>query len=133
MKRLAMIAGVVLLIAGVAGYVPQLCPDGKLFGLFAVDPMHNIVHIVTGLMGVGMSLASEAAGRNFFRILGVLYALVAALGFIVGRDGQVLGMAMNMADHFLHAGIAIVGLWLGFAYHAALPPSRGHGPDLRGA
>ena len=132
MKRLALIAGVLLLIAGAAGFVPALCPDGKLFGIFAVDTMHNIVHIATGILALALGAAGEVPARTFFRILGIVYAAVTVMGFVASRDGQVMGMAVNMADNFLHLAIAAVGLYLGFFWHRELPPSN-RGPDLRGA
>ena len=131
MKRFAQIFGIAFLLAGIAGFIPGLCPDGKLFGLFAVDAIHNIVHIATGVLALVFAAVSEAATRNFMRIFGIVYGLVAVLGLFSG-DGPVLGlMANNMADvvlHFLAAGAA---LYCGFARGSALPPARG--PDLRGA
>lgn len=132
MKRLAIIAGVIFLIVGIAGFIPALCPNGMLFGIFAVDTMHNIVHLATGAVAIALGLASESAARNFFRVFGIVYALVTVMGFVAGRDGQVMGMAMNMADHFLHLAIAAVSLYLGF-FWGTTPTGRGHGPDLRGA
>ena len=128
MKRLAMIFGVLYLIAGIAGFVPALCPDGKLFGLFAVDAMHNVVHIASGVAAIAMASAGELWARNFFRIFGVVYGLVTLMGFFASRDGMVLGMAMNMADNFLHLAISAVSLYLGFFWHRE-PLHR----DLRGA
>ena len=132
MKRWATIFGIVFLAMGIAGFIPALCPNGLLFGIFAVDAMHNIVHIASGLLALGMAAAGEGAARNYVRIVGVVYGLVTVMGFIAGRDGMVMGMAMNMADHFLHLGLTAVLLWLGFFWHRDLP-ARGAGPDLRGA
>ena len=128
MKRFAMIAGILFLVAGIAGFIPALAPNGMLFGIFAVDAMHNIVHIASGLLAIGMAMAGEGAARNYLRIFGVVYALVALLGFIQ-RDGQVMGLTTNMADHFLHVGIAAAFIWAGFFWHR----ERLGGPGLSGA
>lgn len=133
MKRFAIIFGALMLAAGIAGFVPALSPNGLLFGIFAVDALHNVVHIATGLAAIGCAMASDIAARNFFRIFGVVYGLIAVLGLIAGGDGKVMGMAMNMADHLLHVAVAAVSLWAGFAWHPALPPSRGPDAGLRGA
>ncbi len=130
MKRFAIIFGVVLLATGIAGFIPALNPNGMLFGIFAVDAMHNVVHIVTGLAALGMAMAGEAQARLFFQIFGIAYAVIAVLGFVAGRDGQVMGMAMNMADHVLHVAIAALSLWLGFATRLG---TTGRGPGLSGA
>jgi hypothetical protein len=132
MKTFAWIFGAGFLIAGIAGFIPALCPDGKLFGLFAVDTVHNIVHIATGVVALALSMVSEAALRIFFRIFGIVYGLVAVLGLFSG-DQPVLGiMANNMPDVILHFAASAFALYCGFARGPGMaPPSRG--PDLREA
>jgi len=130
MKGLALLFGLGFLVAGIAGFVPALCPDGKLFGLFAVDTMHNIVHIATGVLTFAFLAIGEGALRNFFRVFGLVYVGVAILG-LIGGDKPVLGlMANNMGDVILHFVAGGAALLCGFASRGALPPPRG--PDLRG-
>lgn len=133
MKGFAIFFGILLLAAGAAGFVPALTPDGQLLGIFTVDTMHNVVHIATGILAIALGVAGVAQARMFFRVVGVVYAVIAVMGFVAGKDGHVMGMAMNMADHVLHTAIAVLGLALGFAYELrATPPDRRRGPDLRG-
>ena len=127
MKKWATIFGIVFLALGVAGFVPALCPDGKLFGLFAVDTMHNIVHLGSGVAALAVAAMGEHASRNYFRIFGAVYALMMVMGFFASRDGMVMGMAMNMADNFLHLALAAVMLGLGFLWHRDVPTTRGPG------
>jgi len=62
---------------------------------------------VCGLAGTGPS-------RTFFRIFGIVYALVAVLGFYSG-DQPILGIiANNMANVWLHVVLAVAMLFLGF-------------------
>jgi hypothetical protein len=57
----------------------------------------------------------SALQKTFFKIFGVVYGLVAVLGFVVG-DGMLLGLiSNNTADTWLHVGIAVVSLIIGFA------------------
>ncbi|MEJ0097400.1 MAG: DUF4383 domain-containing protein [Bauldia sp.] len=54
-------------------------------------------HIVTGLVllaGAYSSLGSSLA----LKIIGVVYAILAIIGFFMVMDGMMLGMAMNDAD-----------------------------------
>jgi hypothetical protein len=114
LKKIGLAFGVVLLLAGLAGYVPALTPDGKLLGVFAVNGAHNIVHILTGVIALAIALASPANMSTFFKVFGVVYALVAVLGFFSG-DQPLLGIiAHNAADMWLHVAIAVVTLWIGF-------------------
>jgi hypothetical protein len=119
LKRIAIAWGVVFLLIGVLGFVPALAPTGpsghpELFRLFAVDAPHNVVHLLTGLIALGVGFTSESASQMYFRIFGIVYAIVAVIGFFVGR-GELLGlMANNMGDAFLHVAIAVISLYLGF-------------------
>jgi hypothetical protein len=59
-------------------------------------------------------MASAGASRSFFKIFGLVYAIVAVLGFMNG-DKPLFGMmANNMPDVWLHVGLAVVMLLLGF-------------------
>ena len=114
LKNIGLAFGVVLILAGIAGYVPALTPDGKLLGIFAVNGPHNLVHITSGAIALAIALASPGHMGTFFKVFGVVYALVAVLGFFAG-DQPLLGIiAHNMADMWLHIAIAAVSLWLGF-------------------
>ena|SRR5581483_11401753 len=113
-RNAAFVLGVILLIVGVLGYIPN--PIVSPNGIFVVNVMHNVVHIVSGiflLLGVYSSLGPSLA----LKILGIVYAIVAVLGFVLmkGGDGLMFGMiAMNMMDHWLHVVLAIVILAAGF-------------------
>ena len=104
---------IVLLAVGILGFVPGITMDGHLLGIFAVDTMHNIVHLVTGLAALAAAMTSAANARLFFKVFGVIYAIVAILGFVQG-DTVLNLMVVNMADHVLHLVIAVVALYLGF-------------------
>ena len=111
-QKLAWVFGIVFLAVGVLGYVPAATPGGLLLGLFMVDPLHNVIHIASGLLVLGAVLMGNYA-RLYFQVFGVVYAVVAVVGFIQGDT--VLGLIMtNMADHVLHLVIAAVALWAGF-------------------
>ena len=130
MKTIAMIFGAAMLIAGIAGFVPALCPDGKLLGLFAVNGVHNIVHIATGAIAIFCAMSSALAARRFFQIFGVVYGLVAALGFFT-PEGALLGViAHNRADMWLHVAVAAFSLFMGFGYRDT--PMARSGPGLSG-
>jgi hypothetical protein len=52
MKALALVIGIVLLAIGISGFIPQLNPDGMLFGVMPMDQLRSILFIVTGAIGV---------------------------------------------------------------------------------
>lgn len=118
-KKAALIFGIVYLVIGIAGFLPFLMSDDKIFGVFAVDLIHNIIHLLSGVLAIYASMQGAKASRMFFQIFGVVYGLVAILGFFAVSDGKLLGLfANNMADTWLHVVLALLSLYLGFGMKA---------------
>jgi hypothetical protein len=120
LKTAAIIFGVFFLVAGIGGFVPGLAPamgDGRmLFGVFMVGPVHNIIHLASGAAALLCGFAGAGASRKYFQIFGVVYLLVALIGFVYGNS-PLLGMVEhNKADIGLHILIAAVALYFGFAH-----------------
>lgn len=124
LKRAALVWGIIFVLLGVAGFIPGITTTDTmgmklLFGLFMVNGVHNIVHLLTGLASLASS-TSEKIARWYFQAFGVIYALVTIIGFIIGSGHYVLGfIPVNTADNFLHLVIALVALYLGFLYRSA--------------
>lgn len=119
LKTVAVVFGVIFVAVGALGWVPDVNLGGKLLGLFEVKLAHNVVHLATGVIAIIAGLTSHRASRTFFQAFGVIYALVAALGFFFG-DEPLLGLlANNGADSALHVVIAVVALYLGFGTQPA--------------
>ena len=119
LKQIAIILGVVFVVVGVLGWVPAVNPGGKLLGLFDVNAAHSCVHLATGIVAIIAGAAGEKASRIFFQVFGVIYGLVAVLGFYSG-DQPLLGIVSNnAADSVLHVVFAIVFLYLGFGMKPA--------------
>lgn len=117
LKSITIIFGVIFILAGLLGFVPSATEHGLLFGLFHVNAAHNIIHLATGAIAVLCGISSYSASKLFFQVFGVIYGIVAILGFVY-IDEPILGIiANNIADAWLHVGIAIISLYLGFFYH----------------
>jgi hypothetical protein len=114
LRKICILFGIVFVAVGVLGFVPGVTEHGHLLGIFHVNPAHNAVHILTGIVAIIAGSASNHAARIFFRVFGLIYGLVAVLGFVYG-DRPIFGIiSNNMADTWLHVGIAAVSLLLGF-------------------
>lgn len=59
MKAIATVVGIVLLALGVAGFVPELNPDGRLFGVMPMTPLLCGLFVITGIAGIAIGLASR--------------------------------------------------------------------------
>jgi hypothetical protein len=112
---MAVLFGVVFLLVGILGFVPAVTKDQMLLGIFHVNAAHNAVHLLSGVVALFCGLSSVGASRWYFRIFGLVYGAVAVLGYMAGGDTMLLGLiSNNMADTWLHVGIAAVSLLLGF-------------------
>jgi hypothetical protein len=102
-----------------------------LLGIFMVDGIHSAIHILTGLAALAAAWGMYST-RLYFQVFGVVYAVVAVLGFTMG--GSILGLFMtNMADHVLHLALAVVFLYAGFMMKesvVAAPSSAGMGATM---
>lgn len=117
-RLVAVIFGAVYLLVGLLGFavtggVGFIATEGNLLlGIFAVNPLHNIAHLLIGaaLLIAGLSSVRAAKGVNI--TIGAVYLLLGIVGFfLVGTSLNIL--ALNTADHFLHLASAIVLLGVG--------------------
>ena len=123
-QKLAWVFGIVFIVIGILGFIPSLVPGGLLLGIFSVDAMHNVVHLVSGVLAIWAAWSSASYSRLYFKVFGVVYAIVTIIGFIQGDT--ILGLMMvNTADNVLHLVIAAVALWAGFGMKESMPMQQG--------
>ncbi len=105
-KPLTWILGVVLTLVGVAGFF-----TGSPLIVFEVNTVHNVVHILSGVVALWAASSGHAYSRMYLIVFGLVYAVVTALGFY---SGNILGLfTVNTPDNYLHLGIAAVSLVVG--------------------
>lgn len=112
--------GAVYVLVGLLGFAVTGGADfagregGHLLGIFLVNPLANIVHVLVGvLLAAGASRGDAAAGR-VNTLVGGVYLLLGVLGlFILSSDLNVL--ALNIADNLLHFASAALLLAVGLA------------------
>lgn len=121
LKKLSILFGVVFLAVGVLGFVPGITTDDDLLlGIFQVGALHNLIHILSGVAALVAGTKSEDYAQLYFRIFGVVYAIVAVVGII--QSDTVLGLIdINVADNVLHVVLAVAILGIGFG----VPKSSG--------
>jgi hypothetical protein len=130
-QTFARIYGIVFLIVGICGFIPGVTPphhhpglavqagSGMELGLFPVNALHNLVHILFGAWGL---LAARTAGgaRTYARVVAIAYALLTILGLIPATNTTFGLVPIYGHDVWLHAALAIVAGYFGFAYRAAV-------------
>ena len=127
-RRFAMIFGIIYLLVGIAGFIPQLlqappagAPEvavatlhGYLLGLFPVNVLHTIVHLLIGIWGL-VAAKSLGASVTYARSLAVIYGVLAIMGLIPGANTTFGLIPIHGHDVWLHAGTALIAAYFGFA------------------
>jgi hypothetical protein len=107
----AIIIGTVFVLVGILGFIPN--PIVSRTGFFAVNPAHNIVHIVSGAAILAAAYTAIGAGIAL-KVFGVIYGLIALLGLFTNATLLLGFIRTNHADHWLHVVLAVVILAAGF-------------------
>jgi hypothetical protein len=85
-----------------------------LFGVFCVSILHNVVHLLFGIVGIAM--ARTVPGATAFLIGGgVVYAVLWLYGLLIDHDSAANFVPVNDADNWLHLALAVVMIGLGLA------------------
>ena len=120
----ASVVGAVLVIAGIIGFFYNAHfgsgsdvfgndTSVKVFGVFAVNGWHNVVHLVTGAVGL---LAAGYAARAYALGVGAVYIVIAVWGFIIGSGDSILSIVpVNTADNVFHLLLGVLGIGAGLA------------------
>jgi Domain of unknown function (DUF4383) len=122
-RLVATIFGAVYVLVGLIGFFytsgTPFAGPGKggnlILGIFEVNPLHNIAHLLIGaaLLIAGLGTVSAAKGTN--TTVGAVYLLLGIVGFFLAanHDSALNFLSLNTADHFLHLASAVVLLAVG--------------------
>ena len=120
-RIVATVFGAVYVVVGLLGFAVTsgvgfiATEGGLLLGVFEVNPLHNIAHILIGGALLVAGLASATAAKAVNTTIGAVYLLLGIVGFfLAGTAANIL--ALNTADHFLHLASAIVLLGVGLGF-----------------
>ena len=126
----ALVFGVVFVLAGLSGFVPSPPPadapplvvehgHGLALGLFPINTLHNIVHLLFGVLGIAAGLGALLTTRSYFLLVAVSYGLLTLMG-LIPMTRTTFGLVPIWGnDIWLHALLAG-----GAAYFATVAPVR---------
>ncbi len=118
-RLLGYVLGAVYLLIGALGFavtsdVGFASRNGDLLLGFEVNPLHNIVHLLVGVVLLLGATRGVAAARSANIAIGGTYLVVGLLGlFILDSSANIL--ALNSADNVLHLVSAAALLGAGLA------------------
>ena len=114
MRAFAFIFGIMFLLIGIAGFVPDIVPNDRLAEIFRVNLWLNMLHVASGVFAFIVGLMGRTSTRFYFQLVGILYGILAILGFVYA-ERDILGIfASNSPDTWFHVIMAIAALILGY-------------------
>ena len=107
-KHITIAFGSTFILVGLLGFFPN--PLVSANGLFEVNAMHNLVHLLTGSAFLFGGLVLTGKADVTLKTVTAAYFGVAILGFLTSGN-TLLGLVhINEADRWLHLGLAIAML-----------------------
>ncbi len=126
-RQFALIIGIIYLAVGILGFVPGLVQPptdappltveamhGRLLGIFPINVLHNIVHLLVGAWGILGSRGLSGA-IAFSRGLAIFYGALAILGFIPATNTLFCQVPIHDHEVWLHAATALIAAYFGWA------------------
>jgi hypothetical protein len=122
-----LVVGIVFLVVGILGFIPGITTrssdlmfaghnsTGKLLGVFQVSVLHNIVHLLFGVVGIVAARHFRSA-KAFLVIGGVIYLVLWIYGLIIDPMSGANFVPLNTPDNWLHflLGVGMIALGLIF-------------------
>jgi hypothetical protein len=109
--------GVIFLLVGVAGFIPGITSpfmnmefagresSAKLLHIFQVSVLHNVVHLLFGVVGLLFS-STPLRARNFLFYGGIVYGVLFFYGIVTTYGSPANFVPFNAADNALHIALA---------------------------
>jgi hypothetical protein len=123
-----LVIGVVGFIPGVTTHLDQLQWAGhhsgaKVFGMFAVSGLHNIVHLAFGVIGF-IFARTYAASRAYLLAGGVAYLALWVYGLVMDHGSALNILMLNEADNWLHFGLGVLMVILALTLAGQHDPTK---------
>lgn len=136
-RYFALIFGIVYTLVGLIGFVPAFLQEatpgnppvsldtlhGNLLGIFPVNILHTIVHLLLGVWGI-LAYRSLDASRTYARSVAIIFGVLAVMGLIPGLQTTFGLIPLHSNDVWLHALSALLAAYFGWVAPADRPAAR---------
>ena len=112
-QKVALAFGVVFVVIGVLGFVlgSSTMDTRLMIGLFHVNLVHNVVHLVFGVWGLVASRSGKWA-ETYAEVGGVVYLVLALVGFFAPNGFGLIPIGSH--NIWLHGLIGLILAYVGF-------------------
>jgi hypothetical protein len=137
----ATVVAVVFLAVGVLGFIPGITTnydtmmfgghhsEAKLLGLFQVSVLHNLVHLLFGIVGLVLARTAKGA-RNYLIGGGFVYLVLWIYGLVIDQTSDANFVPLNTADNWLHLLLGVAMIGLGIVLARSLARTRTRAPNV---
>lgn len=108
-QKITLGLGIFYVAIGILGFIPGITSDGMLLGIFAVNALHNIAHLVLGAVLIWGSMSPAMASVN--KAMTIVFGALVIASFIAPIVEQ---LPLNPPDTVLHLASAAITAYLGF-------------------
>jgi hypothetical protein len=126
-QKFALVFGIVYALVGVLGFVPGLLQAppadapalmlgtsyGSLLGIFPVNAVHNLVHIIVGLIGI-VAARGLSSARGYSRSVAIIFGVLTIMGLVPGLSTTLGYIPIFGADVVLHAVTMLAAAYFGW-------------------
>jgi hypothetical protein len=124
LAELGLIISIGFLAVGILGFIPGVTTHysdlkfaghdsgAKLFDVFQVSVLHNLVHLLYGVVGLFLCRTVSGA-RSFLVGGGLIYLALTLYGFLISADSGWNFVPVGHADNLLHLGLGLAMVTLG--------------------
>jgi hypothetical protein len=109
------LAGIVLIAAGLLGFLNTSIAGSDANALIRVDSVHNVVHIATGLLALWIAFGLKGEQQATATLgFGILYVVIFVAVLVSPTLFGLFSAPANGAVHVIHAAVAVVSLAVGY-------------------
>jgi hypothetical protein len=136
LRTAGMLVAATFVLVGILGFIPGITSNfddmsfaghesgAELLGIFAVSVLHNIVHLLFGVVGLALSRTRDGA-RTFLIGGGVVYLVLWLYGLLIDKTSDANFVPLNDADDWLHLVLGVAMIGLGVALSRGRETARG--------